>query len=101
LCRGGAITVAETTAVGVPAIYVPYPHSNQEQKRNALPVVQAGGGLVVDNAELTPQWIERTVIPLVRDPQRLDAMGAAAASYGRRDGDEALLDFVGEAVAAR
>jgi UDP-N-acetylglucosamine--N-acetylmuramyl-(pentapeptide) pyrophosphoryl-undecaprenol N-acetylglucosamine transferase len=101
LCRGGAITVAETTAVGVPAIYVPYPHSNQEQKRNALPVVEAGGGLLVDNAELTPQWIERTVIPLARDPQRLAAMGAAAASYGRRDGDEALLDFVCEAVAGR
>jgi UDP-N-acetylglucosamine--N-acetylmuramyl-(pentapeptide) pyrophosphoryl-undecaprenol N-acetylglucosamine transferase len=101
LCRGGAITVAETTAVGLPAIYVPYPHSNQEQKRNALPVVQAGGGLLVDNAELTPAWIERTVIPLARDPQRLAAMGAAAASYGRRDGDEALLAFACEAVAGR
>jgi UDP-N-acetylglucosamine--N-acetylmuramyl-(pentapeptide) pyrophosphoryl-undecaprenol N-acetylglucosamine transferase len=101
LCRGGAITVAETTAVGLPAIYVPYPHSNQEQKRNAVPVVQAGGGLLVDDAELTPQWIERTVIPLARDPQRLAAMGAAAATYGRRDGDEALLDFVCEAVTSR
>jgi UDP-N-acetylglucosamine--N-acetylmuramyl-(pentapeptide) pyrophosphoryl-undecaprenol N-acetylglucosamine transferase len=101
LCRGGAITVAETTAIGMPAIYVPYPHSNQEQKRNALPVVEAGGGILVDNAELTPEWIERTVIPLTRDPQRLAAMGAAAAGYGRRDGDEALLDFVCEAVANR
>ena len=101
LCRGGAITVAETTAVGMPALYVPYPHSNQEQKRNALPVVEAGGGLLVDNAELTPEWIERTIIPLTRDPQRLAAMGAAAGSYGRRDGDEALLDFVCEAVARR
>jgi UDP-N-acetylglucosamine--N-acetylmuramyl-(pentapeptide) pyrophosphoryl-undecaprenol N-acetylglucosamine transferase len=99
LCRGGAITVAETTAIGMPAIYVPYPHSNQEQKRNALPVVEAGGGILVDNAELTPDWIERTVIPLARDPQRLAAMAAAAAGYGRRDGDEALLDFVCEAVA--
>jgi UDP-N-acetylglucosamine--N-acetylmuramyl-(pentapeptide) pyrophosphoryl-undecaprenol N-acetylglucosamine transferase len=101
LCRGGAITVAETTAVGMPAIYVPYPHSNQEQKRNARPVVDAGGGILVDNAELTPEWIERTVIPLARDPRRLHEMGAAAAAYGRRDGDEALLDFVCEAVANR
>jgi UDP-N-acetylglucosamine--N-acetylmuramyl-(pentapeptide) pyrophosphoryl-undecaprenol N-acetylglucosamine transferase len=101
LCRGGAITVAETTAVGMPAIYVPYPHSNQEQKRNALPVVEAGGGILVDNAELTAEWIERTVIPLARDPQRLYQMGAAAAAYGRRDGDEALLEFVLEAVAQR
>jgi UDP-N-acetylglucosamine--N-acetylmuramyl-(pentapeptide) pyrophosphoryl-undecaprenol N-acetylglucosamine transferase len=101
LCRGGAITVAETTAVGVPAIYVPYPHSNQEQKRNARPVVAAGGGILVDNADLTPQWIERTVIPLARDPHRLAEMGTAAAAYGRRDGDQALLDFVCEAVAGR
>jgi UDP-N-acetylglucosamine--N-acetylmuramyl-(pentapeptide) pyrophosphoryl-undecaprenol N-acetylglucosamine transferase len=101
LCRGGAITVAETTAIGMPAIYVPYPHSNQEQKRNALPVVESGGGLLVDNAELTSDWIERTIIPLARDPQRLHQMGAAAAGYGRRDGDEALLDFVCEAVATR
>ena len=101
LCRGGAITVAETTAIGMPAIYVPYPFSNQEQKRNAQPVVDAGGGVLVDNAEVTPDWIERTVIPLARDPQRLAAMGAAASGYGRRDGDEALLDFVCEAVAKR
>lgn len=101
LCRGGAITVAETTAIGMPAIYVPYPHSNQEQKRNALPVVEAGGGLLVDNDELSPQWVERTVVPLARDTARLAAMGTAAATYGRRDGDEALLDFVCQAVAAQ
>jgi UDP-N-acetylglucosamine--N-acetylmuramyl-(pentapeptide) pyrophosphoryl-undecaprenol N-acetylglucosamine transferase len=64
-------------------------------------VVEAGGGLLVDNAELTPEWIERTVIPLARDQQRLHAMGAAAAAYGRRDGDEALVDFVVETVAGR
>jgi UDP-N-acetylglucosamine--N-acetylmuramyl-(pentapeptide) pyrophosphoryl-undecaprenol N-acetylglucosamine transferase len=101
LCRGGAITVAETTALGVPAIYVPLPYGNGEQRRNALPVVEAGGGLLVDNAELTPEWIERTVIPLARDPRRLAAMSTAAAAYGRRDGDEALVDFVCEAVAGR
>jgi UDP-N-acetylglucosamine--N-acetylmuramyl-(pentapeptide) pyrophosphoryl-undecaprenol N-acetylglucosamine transferase len=99
LCRGGAITVAETTALGVPAVYVPYPFSNQEQKRNALPVVEVGGGILVDNAELTPDWIEQNIIPLARDRPRLDAMGAAAARYGRRDGDEQLLAFVLEAVA--
>jgi UDP-N-acetylglucosamine--N-acetylmuramyl-(pentapeptide) pyrophosphoryl-undecaprenol N-acetylglucosamine transferase len=53
----------------------------------------------VDNAELTPEWIEQHIIPLARDRQRLATMGAAAARYGRRDGDEALLEFVLEAVA--
>ncbi|MBE1492355.1 undecaprenyldiphospho-muramoylpentapeptide beta-N-acetylglucosaminyltransferase [Plantactinospora soyae] len=99
LGRGGAMTCAEVAAIGLPTVYVPYPHSNQEQKRNALPVVEAGGGLLVDDAEMTAGWVEQNIIPLIRDPARLAAMGAAAAAYGRRDGDEALLDFVYEAVA--
>lgn len=98
LCRGGATTLAETTAVGMPAVYVPYPHSNREQYRNALPVVDAGGGLIVDDGELSPDWIEHHVVPLARDPARLAAMSAAASAYGRRDGDEELRRFVLEVL---
>jgi UDP-N-acetylglucosamine--N-acetylmuramyl-(pentapeptide) pyrophosphoryl-undecaprenol N-acetylglucosamine transferase len=87
LCRGGAMTLAEVTTVGLPAIYVPLPYGNGEQRRNALPVVEAGGGLLVDDAELTPEWIERTVAPLANDPIRLAAMTKAAGRFGRRDGD--------------
>jgi len=94
LCRGGAMTCAETAAVGSPAIYVPLPYGNGEQRRNALPVVEAGGGLIIDDAELTPQWIEQNVQPLILDPARLAAMSSAAAAYGRRDGDEQLRRFV-------
>jgi UDP-N-acetylglucosamine--N-acetylmuramyl-(pentapeptide) pyrophosphoryl-undecaprenol N-acetylglucosamine transferase len=98
LSRSGAMTCAELAAVGLPAVYVPYPHSNQEQRRNALPVVEAGGGLLVDDSELSPTWIESNVLPLLRDPARLAMMGANAAAYGRRDGDEALREYVLEVV---
>jgi UDP-N-acetylglucosamine--N-acetylmuramyl-(pentapeptide) pyrophosphoryl-undecaprenol N-acetylglucosamine transferase len=98
LCRGGAMTCAETAAVGMPAIYVPLPYGNGEQRRNALPVVEAGGGVLVDDGDLSPAWIEGTVIPLLRDPARIAAMSAAAAGYGRRDGDEALRRYVLEVV---
>jgi UDP-N-acetylglucosamine--N-acetylmuramyl-(pentapeptide) pyrophosphoryl-undecaprenol N-acetylglucosamine transferase len=101
LSRGGAMTLAEVTTVGLPAIYVPLPYGNGEQQRNALPVVRAGGGLLVDDAELTSQWIERTVIPLATDPARLSAMAAAAVAFGRRDGDEALRAFLLDVVAGR
>jgi UDP-N-acetylglucosamine--N-acetylmuramyl-(pentapeptide) pyrophosphoryl-undecaprenol N-acetylglucosamine transferase len=99
LCRGGAMTLAEVTTVGLPAIYVPLPYGNGEQRRNALPVVQGGGGLLVDDAELSPEWVERTVVPLALDSSRLAQMSEAAALFGRRDGDEALRRFVLEAVA--
>lgn len=98
LSRGGAMTCAELAAVGLPAIYVPYPYSNQEQRRNALPVVAAGGGLLVDDGQLTPDWIAQYVPELLRDPPRLAMMGAAAGAYGRRDGDEALREFMLRAV---
>jgi UDP-N-acetylglucosamine--N-acetylmuramyl-(pentapeptide) pyrophosphoryl-undecaprenol N-acetylglucosamine transferase len=101
LSRGGAMTLAEVTTVGLPAIYVPLPYGNGEQRRNALPVVEAGGGLLVDDAELTPEWIERTVVPLATDAVRLAAMSKAAARFGRRDGDEALRAFVLDVVEGR
>lgn len=100
LCRGGAITCAETAALGVPAIYVPLPYGNGEQRRNALPIVERGGGLIVDDSEMTPAWVERTVVPLARDLSRLEIMSRAAASYGRRDGDEALRRYMYEVVGA-
>ncbi|GGK26040.1 UDP-N-acetylglucosamine--N-acetylmuramyl-(pentapeptide) pyrophosphoryl-undecaprenol N-acetylglucosamine transferase [Pilimelia terevasa] len=98
LARGGALTCAELAAVGMPAVYVPYPHHNREQYRNARPVVEAGGGLLVDDAELTPAWIEAELIPLITAPARLATMGSAAGAYGRRDGDEALRAFLLESV---
>jgi len=98
LCRGGAMTLAEVTTVGLPAIYVPLPYGNGEQRRNALPVVQAGGGLLVDDADLSPDWISRTVVELANDRARLAGMAAVAARFGRRDGDEALRAFMLEAL---
>jgi UDP-N-acetylglucosamine--N-acetylmuramyl-(pentapeptide) pyrophosphoryl-undecaprenol N-acetylglucosamine transferase len=101
LARGGAMTLAEVTTVGLPAVYVPLPYGNGEQRRNALPVVQAGGGMMVDDAELTPEWVERVMVPLANDPARLATMAQAAARFGRRDGDEALRAFVLDVVSGR
>jgi UDP-N-acetylglucosamine--N-acetylmuramyl-(pentapeptide) pyrophosphoryl-undecaprenol N-acetylglucosamine transferase len=98
LCRGGAMTCAEVAAVGLPAVYVPLPIGNGEQRLNAQPVVRAGGGLLVDDADLTAQWLTRELIPLALDPKRLEQMGRAAAEFGRRDADEALADLVLEAA---
>jgi UDP-N-acetylglucosamine--N-acetylmuramyl-(pentapeptide) pyrophosphoryl-undecaprenol N-acetylglucosamine transferase len=90
LCRSGAMTCAELTAVGLPAAYVPLPHGNGEQKLNATPIVQAGGGMMVDNADLTAEWIIQTVLPVLRDPERVVAMSDAASRMGRKDADTVL-----------
>ena len=85
ICRSGAMTVAEVSAVGLPAVYVPLPIGNGEQRLNALPVVDAGGGLLVDDADLTPALIAGQVVGLITDTARLSAMTAAAAGVGHRD----------------
>ncbi|MGV0578809.1 undecaprenyldiphospho-muramoylpentapeptide beta-N-acetylglucosaminyltransferase [Mycolicibacterium elephantis] len=85
ICRSGAMTVAEVTAVGLPAVYVPLPIGNGEQRLNALPVVDAGGGLIVDDAELSPAFVADTVAGLLTDAGKLQSMTAAAALAGHRD----------------
>ena len=82
ICRSGAMTVAEVSAVGLPAVYVPLPIGNGEQRLNALPVVEAGGGLIVDDRDLTPEFVAGTVAGLLTDTDRLTAMTAAAALAG-------------------
>jgi UDP-N-acetylglucosamine--N-acetylmuramyl-(pentapeptide) pyrophosphoryl-undecaprenol N-acetylglucosamine transferase len=94
LCRSGAVTVAELSAVGLPAAFVPLPIGNGEQRRNALPVVDAGGGLLVEDADLSPTWIEAFVVPLLTDPTALAALARHAAAAGAPDADERLADMV-------
>ena len=101
VARAGANTVCEITAVGLPAVYVPLPIGNGEQRLNARTVVGAGGGLLVDDAEVTPEWVTRVLQPLALDATRLRAMATAAAAVGTRDGDELLADLVVAAAAGR
>jgi len=100
LGRCGMNTVAEVTAVGLPAVFVPLPIGNGEQRLNAQPVVAAGGGVLVDDSLLTAEWIAANLIPLFAEPETLEKMGAAAAGLGRRDADDRLADLVDEAIAA-
>jgi len=99
LCRAGAMTCAELTAVGLPAAYVPLPIGNGEQRLNALPIVQRGGGLLVEDAELTADWIMNTLLPVLTNIDQVAGMSEAAAALGRRDADRWLAKAVIEIVA--
>ncbi|HET7476378.1 MAG TPA: undecaprenyldiphospho-muramoylpentapeptide beta-N-acetylglucosaminyltransferase [Dermatophilaceae bacterium] len=99
VARSGASTVCELTAVGLPAVYVPLPVGNGEQRHNAAHVVAAGGALLVDDAALTPAWVDITLLPLLADGDRLQRMAAAAAAVGERHADERLADLVYQAAA--
>ena len=94
VARSGANTVCELTAVGLPAVYVPLPIGNGEQRLNATADIAAGGGLLVDDDAVTAAWVGDVVRSLAIDEARLATMAAAAASVGERGGDELLADLV-------
>jgi UDP-N-acetylglucosamine--N-acetylmuramyl-(pentapeptide) pyrophosphoryl-undecaprenol N-acetylglucosamine transferase len=101
ICRSGAMTVAEVSAVGLPAVYVPLPIGNGEQRLNALPVVAAGGGVLVDDADLTPSFVAGEVTTLLTDERRLAAMTTAAAAVGHRDAARRVAEVVLEVAGGR
>ena len=88
--RAGASTVSELSALGLPAVYVPYAVGNGEQRFNAAGVVAAGGAVLEADATFTPERFAEVVLPLLRDPQRIAGMAAAATGDGVRDGAERM-----------
>ncbi|WP_218828279.1 MULTISPECIES: undecaprenyldiphospho-muramoylpentapeptide beta-N-acetylglucosaminyltransferase [unclassified Rhodococcus (in: high G+C Gram-positive bacteria)] len=94
ICRSGAMTVAEVSATGLPAVYVPLPHGNGEQELNARPVVDAGGGILVSDATLTEQYVSETVVALLADTERIATMSRAAAGAGHKGAAAAVAQIV-------
>ncbi|WP_018142670.1 UDP-N-acetylglucosamine--N-acetylmuramyl-(pentapeptide) pyrophosphoryl-undecaprenol N-acetylglucosamine transferase [Alloscardovia criceti] len=102
ICRSGAGTVAELTALGVPAVYVPLAIGNGEQIYNAQPVAEAGGGIIVQDHDFNADWIKRRVIPMITNESQLDRMSEAAWKYGKRDAAQKMARKIIElAYAAR
>jgi UDP-N-acetylglucosamine--N-acetylmuramyl-(pentapeptide) pyrophosphoryl-undecaprenol N-acetylglucosamine transferase len=79
VARSGAGTVAETAAVGLPCVFVPLPHGNGEQARNAAPLIEADVGVLINDSELSPQLLRWQVLDLLDDSDRLAQMGRRAA----------------------
>ncbi|WP_246169523.1 undecaprenyldiphospho-muramoylpentapeptide beta-N-acetylglucosaminyltransferase [Actinotalea subterranea] len=94
VCRAGAGTVSELAALGLPAIYVPLPVGNGEQRLNAAPVVAAGGGILVKDADLDPAWLRARLVPLLGDPARLATMAQAARTVGVVDAARRVAELV-------
>jgi UDP-N-acetylglucosamine--N-acetylmuramyl-(pentapeptide) pyrophosphoryl-undecaprenol N-acetylglucosamine transferase len=79
LCRSGASTVAEITAAGKPAIFVPFPRAADDHQRvNAQALERAGAAVVLEETKLDEVWLVETITALLGDPARLERMGRSA-----------------------
>jgi UDP-N-acetylglucosamine--N-acetylmuramyl-(pentapeptide) pyrophosphoryl-undecaprenol N-acetylglucosamine transferase len=98
LGRSGASTVLETAAVGLPAVFVPYPHGNGEQVLNAELVVDAGGGIMLADTDCTAIWVAQEIPVLFAHPDRLAGMTRALAGVARLDAATVLASRVLEVI---
>jgi UDP-N-acetylglucosamine--N-acetylmuramyl-(pentapeptide) pyrophosphoryl-undecaprenol N-acetylglucosamine transferase len=84
ICRAGATTVSELTAVGLPAIFVPYPFAADDHQRlNAQAVVTAGGGEMIVEKDLDGKVLAERLNHFMDHPEGLSKLAAAARTLGR------------------
>ena len=98
LARSGAATVSEISALGIPAIYVPYAVGNGEQRLNAAAAIDAGAAVLIEDADLDGDRVRSTVIPLLVDEERRRTMARAAERIGSRTGTEDLIALADRAL---
>ena len=99
ICRAGAMTIAELTACGVPAILVPYPHATHDhQTVNARGLAERGAAEVIRDSDLTPDDLAKRIIQLFQDESRLRRMARNARAFSRTNAAERLVASI-EALA--
>lgn len=99
LARAGSATVSELTALGIPAVYVPLPIGNGEQRRNAEAVVDAGGAIIVKNSGFTAEWVRDSLVPLLRDSTLIAEMASRTSTKSMRDGTARTVALIVDALA--
>ncbi len=95
ICRAGASTISELTALGVPAIIVPSPNvANNHQEHNARILSDAGGAVLLLEKDSSGETLFETASAILSDPERQKRMSAAMASLGNIDANEKIYAAV-------
>ena len=95
ICRAGASTISELTALGVPAIIIPSPNvTHNHQESNARVLADAGGAVMILEKDSSGQRLYDTASDILHDEARRKAMSAAMSSLGTIDAAEKILDAV-------
>ncbi len=95
LARSGGGMVAEVAALGVAAVFVPYPHhADRQQFRNAEALVRRGAARMVEEGDLGPDAFAAVVLPLLADAAERGRMASAARACGRPDAAERVARLV-------
>ncbi len=99
VCRAGATSIAELTALGVPAVLVPYPYATDDhQSKNAASMVNRGAARLVTDSQLDEPLFSRVVMGLLGDTQARASMSAASRALGAPDAAARAAELVRSAA---
>ncbi len=94
ICRAGALTISELTAVGIGALMVPYPYAvDDHQSRNAQYLVEAGGGVLIQQRDLDADRLYQILVDLITDRKRLLTMALAAHALAKKQATQQVADI--------
>ncbi|GBG96649.1 undecaprenyldiphospho-muramoylpentapeptide beta-N-acetylglucosaminyltransferase [Lactococcus termiticola] len=99
LGRSGSTTIAEVTALGLPAIYVPSPNVTADQQtKNAQEYVDQGAAVIVKDAELTADKLVQAISEILENKVKYEEMHKASLLAGVPDASERLYQLLKEMV---
>lgn len=93
ISRAGAATVSELTALGVPALFIPYPVGNGEQRFNITEILEKDASLMVEDKDFDVEFISRELIPILSSKGKLSKMSAEMKRLGKQDATEKLVEM--------
>lgn len=95
VCRAGAMTIGELSAIGRAAILVPFKEAtNNHQELNARVVERAGGAVVITEPELSPEKLASAITKIATDPERAERMGAASKTLALPAATKNIVDLI-------
>lgn len=102
VCRAGASTIAEVLVLGIPAIYVPFPFAaDDHQTKNAQSIAEAGGGIMLSDAQVGDGRMTRLLSGLISNTMALENLAHQARKLGRPEAAETIAQSCLEMLEAR
>ena len=93
ICRAGALTVSEIAAVGIAAIFVPFPYAvDDHQSKNALWLVEQDAAVLISETELHKEGARHTILELVENPKKMEKMGKQAKNVAYFNATQLLTE---------
>lgn len=99
IASGGAITIAELTAIGVPTIIIPKAYTAENhQEFNAKALEEKGAAIMIKESELSFELLSEKINDLLENPLKLKVMSENSKKVGIRNADEKILELIKEII---